>query len=145
MITLALRLPSRWSSRLLVASLMIVPLTLLVPEAQAAPATEAEMSLYTRIAAVNVCISRSAKVEFDTSVGIAAETIAQVIQGLHGGVIQQVGTKPLTIEEIRRGSTNSAVIGAVEICPKEVPADVVKRVQDAIKQQGAAGARPPAP
>jgi len=68
-----------------------------------------------------------------------------VIQGLHGGLIQQVGTKALTIEEIRRGSTNSAVIGAVEICPKEVPADVVKRVQDAIKQQGAGGARPPAP
>lgn len=137
----SLRLPSRWSSRLLVASLLLAPLTLPVSEAQAAPATEAEMSLYTRIAAVNVCISRSAKVEFDTSVGIAGETIAQVIQGVHGGLIQQVGTKPLTIEEIRRGSTNSAVIGAVEICPNEVPAEVVKRVQDAIKE-GNGGAQP---
>jgi hypothetical protein len=133
----------RWSRRLLAASLLMVPFTLLPVEAQTAPATEADMSLYTRIAAVNVCISRGASVEFDKAVGIAGETIAQVIQGVHGGLIKQVGTKPLTIEELRRGSVNSAVIGAVEICPKQVPADVVKKVQDAIKKQGS-GAKPPA-
>lgn len=133
----------RWSRRLLAATLLTVPFTLLPAAAQTAPATEADMSLYTRIAAVNVCISRGASVEFDKAVGIAGETIAQVIQGVHGGLIKQVGTKPLTIEELRRGSVNSAVIGAVEICPKQVPADVVKRVQDAIKQQGS-GAKPPA-
>jgi hypothetical protein len=138
-----LRLLPRWSRRLLVASLLIVPFSLLSSEAQAAPATEAEMSLYTRIAAVNVCIARGASVEFDKAVGIAGETIAQVIQGVHGGLIKQVGTKPLTIEELRRGSVNSAVIGAVEICPKQVPTDVVKKVQDAIKKQGGA-AKPPA-
>ncbi|WP_259726952.1 MULTISPECIES: cAMP phosphodiesterase [unclassified Synechococcus] len=138
-----MRLLPRWSTRLLAASLLLVPFTLLPQAAQAAPATEAEMSLYTRIAAVNVCISRGAAVEFDKAVGIAGETIAQVIQGVHGGLIKQVGTKALTIEELRRGSVNSAVIGAVEICPNQVPADVVKKVQDAIKKQGS-GAKPPA-
>jgi hypothetical protein len=130
----------RWSLPLLLGSLL--PLTLPAAEAQAAPASEAEMALYTRIAAVNVCISRAAGVEFDKAAAIAGETIAQVIQGMHQGAIKQVGTKALTIEELRRGSINSAVIGAVEVCPKQVPADVVKKVNDAIKQQG--GARPPA-
>jgi hypothetical protein len=95
------------------------------------------MNLYTRIAAVNVCIARAAGVEFDKAVGIAGETIAQLIQGQHGGVIQQVGTKPLSLEDLRKGSINSAVLGAVEICPKEVPADVVKKVQEAVGRSGA--------
>ncbi len=91
------------------------------------------MGLYTRIAALNVCIGRSAGVEFGKAVAIAGETIAQVIQGQHGGVILQVGTKPLTMEELRKGSINSAVLGAVEVCPKEVPADVLQKAQDVLK------------
>ncbi|WP_254216945.1 cAMP phosphodiesterase [Synechococcus sp. CCY 9618] len=121
---------------LLVASLVVMPLLLSPTAVHAAPATPAEMGLYTRIAAVNVCISRSAGIDFDKSVGIAGETIAQLILGQHKGEIQQVGTKALTLEELRRGSVNSAVLGSAEICPKEVPADVMKKVQDAIKQQG---------
>lgn len=113
---------------------VLVPL-LLAPPAQAAPASEAEMNLYTRIAAVNVCLARAAGVEFDKAAGIAGETIAQVILGQHGGAIVQVGPKPLSLEELRQGSINSAVIGAVEVCPKQVPADVVKRVQEALKAQ----------
>ncbi len=123
---------------LLVAPLVVMPLLLAPGAAQAAPATPAEMGLYTRIAAVNVCISRAAGIDFDKSVGIAGETIAQLIIGQHQGEIQQVGTKALSLEELRRGSINSAVLGAVEICPKEVPADVMKKVQDAIKKQGSA-------
>lgn len=114
---------------------LVMPLLVLAPPAQAAPASEAEMNLYTRIAAVNVCLARAAGVEFDKAVGIAGETIAQVILGQHGGAIVQVGPKPLSIEELRQGSINSAVIGAVEVCPKQVPADVVKRVQEALKTQ----------
>ena len=51
----------------------------------AAPATQAEMGLYSRIAAVNTCISTAAGVEFDKSVGIAAETISQLILGVAQG------------------------------------------------------------
>ena len=95
------------------------------------------MNLYTRIAAVNVCIARAAGVPFDKAVGIAGETVAQLIQGQHDGVISQVGVKPLDIDDLRKGSINSAVLGAAEICPKEVPADVMAKVQDAIKQSPA--------
>ena len=118
---------------------LLLPLLLLAAQpAQAAPANEAEMNLYTRMAAVNVCLARAAGVEFDKAVGIAGETITQVIQGQHGGAIKQVGTKPLSLEELRQGSINSAVIGAVEVCPQQVPADVVKRVEEALKAQSGA-------
>ena len=115
--------------------LLILPLVLWIAplSAQAAPATEAEMNLYTRIAALNVCIARAADTDFDKAVAIAGETIAQVIQGGHQSQIAQVGTKPLSIEELRRGSINSAVLGAFEVCPNEVPADVKAKVEEAVK------------
>ena len=127
------------------SGLLIVPLALLLAAgpALAAPATEADMSLYTRIAALNVCIARAAGIEFDKAVAVAGETIAQVIQGQHGGQIAQVGPKALTLEELRKGSINSAVLGAVEVCPKEVPAEVKKKVDDVLK--GAGSPAPAAP
>lgn len=135
----------RWSSPLLLAPLLLLPLALLPTPVLAAPANDADMTLYSRLAAINVCISRSAGVDFDKAVAIAGETIAQVLLGQHGGVIQQVGAKPLPIDELRKGSTNSAVIGAVEICPKEVPADVAKKVKDLIQQSnGKPGSAPAA-
>ena len=127
---------------LLVLPLLSLPLLVHPGPALAAPATEAEMNLYTRIAAVNVCIARAAGIEFDKAVGIAGETIAQLLQGQHGGLIQQVGTKALSLEDLRKGSINSAVLGAAEICPKEVPADVMKRVQEAVNRNRPAGAAP---
>ena len=73
--------------------LLLLPLALaLAPMAAvAAPASEADMSLYTRIGALNVCIARAAGIEFDKAVAVAGETIAQVIQGQHDGAIAQVG------------------------------------------------------
>ena len=103
----------------------------------ATPASDAEMGLYTSIAAVNVCIARSAGIDFDKAVGIAGETIAQLIHGQHGSAIAQIGAKPLSDAELRKGAINSAVLGAAEICPKQVPAEVMKRVQEALKQANA--------
>lgn len=125
--------------------LLLLPLALaLAPvAADAAPASEADMSLYTRIGALNVCIARAAGIEFDKAVAVAGETIAQVIQGQHDGAIAQVGPKPLTIEELRKGAINSAVLGAVEVCPDEVPADVRKKVEDVLKNRSSAPAKKP--
>ncbi|WP_225867549.1 cAMP phosphodiesterase [Cyanobium sp. NIES-981] len=109
------------------------------------PATEADMALYSRIAAVNVCISRAAGIAFDTAVAVAGETMAQVIQHQNGGVIAQVGREPLNLDDLRKGSINSAVLGAAEVCPKDVPADVMKDVQAALQRSGGAEAIPPPP
>jgi len=132
-----LSFPLCGARRLLAAPFVALPLLLAGTAAQAAPATQAEMNLYTRIAAVNVCIARSAGIDFDKAVGVAGETIAQLIQGQHQGLIQQVGDKALSIEQLRKGAVNSAVLGAAEICPKAVPPDVMKKVEAALKQAGA--------
>lgn len=139
-----LAFPTRGARRLLASPLLALPMLLSGPAAVAAPASQADMALYTRIGAVNVCIARSAGIDFDKAVGVAGETIAQLILGQHQGLIQQVGDKPLTIEQLRRGAVNSAVLGAAEICPKAVPPDVMKKVEAAIKQGGGSGAKPPA-
>ena len=122
------------------ALLALVPLVTMPAAALAAPASDAEMNLYSRIAAVNACIARAAGVEFDKAVAISGETIAQLIQGQHGGAIAQVSAKPLSSDELRKGAINSAVLGAAELCPKEVPADVMQKVQDALRQAGPAPA-----
>jgi len=124
----------RSSSPLLFKTLLITSVWISAASVQAAPATEAEMGLYSRIAAVNTCISTAAGVEFNKSAGIAAETIAQLILGVHKGEIQQVGSQALSIEDLRKGSTNSAVIGATELCPKQVPNDVKVKVEEALKK-----------
>ena len=127
--------------------LLLIPLALLLAPltAVAAPASQADMSLYTRIGALNVCIARAAGIEFDKAVAVAGETIAQVIQGQHEGAIAQVGPKPLSLDELRKGAINSAVLGAVEVCPDEVPADVRKKVDEVLKNRTTAPAAKPAP
>jgi hypothetical protein len=100
------------------------------------------MGLYSRIAAVNACIARAAGVDFDKAVGIAGETIAQLIHGEHGNAIAQLGGQPLSDAELRKGAINSAVLGAAEICPKQVPAEVMQRVQEAIKQANSGSGQP---
>jgi hypothetical protein len=101
------------------------------------PATDAEMGLYTRIGAVNACIATGNGVDFNKAVGIASETVTQVLQGQHGGIIQPLGPKPLPVEDLRKGSVNSVLIGISQMCPDSMPADVRDQVQKAIK--GAAG------
>lgn len=143
--------------RLLLASLPVMALLPLLaaqpaaaapdsaPAGAAAPASPAEMNLYTRIAAVNVCIARSAGIDYDKAVAVAGETIAQLIQGQHGGRIAQVGSNPLSADELRKGSINSAVLGSVEVCPNEVPAEVKSKVEAVIKSaagQAPAGQQP---
>ena len=101
----------------------VLPLLLAPSTALAAPATEAEMNLYTRIAAVNVCIARGAEVPFDKAVGIAGETVAQLIQGQHDGVITQVGPKALSLDEpnglnlMLAGEADAAVVPSQRAVP----------------------------
>jgi hypothetical protein len=128
-----------WASVLLASLLLlllVVPAPALAAPAVAAPApaTEADMTLYGRIAAVNACIARAAGVEFDKAVAIAGETIAELIEGRHGGVISVVNSEPLGLDELRKGAINSAVLGAAELCPQQLPKDVLESARKALAQ-----------
>jgi len=59
-----------------------------------------------------------------------------VLQGQNGGAIQQLGAKALPLEELRKGSINSVLIGVSQVCPDLMPADVREKVKQALQQQG---------
>jgi hypothetical protein len=102
------------------------------------------MRFYGSLSALNVCIARVEGVAFEKAVPIASETIAQVLKGKHGSMIQSLGSKVLTLKELRSGSAQSAVIGAVEKCPKLMPADVVANVKKLLKSKPPGGLPAPA-
>lgn len=102
------------------------------------PATSDQLALYARIAAVNTCIASRAGEDFEQAAGVAGETIAQLILGVHQGLIATSGDTALTLEDLRKGSINAAVIGATEICPKQVPAELTDKVRQALAGQAGA-------
>lgn len=99
------------------------------------PASSDQLALYARIASVNACIASAAGEDFEQAAGVAGETIAQLILAVHQGLIPTSGSTPLTLEELRKGSINAAVIGATEICPKQVPANLRDKVRQALASQ----------
>lgn len=99
------------------------------------PASSDQLTLYARIASVNACIATRAGEDFEKAAGVAGETIAQLILGVHKGLIETSGTTALTLEDLRKGSINAAVIGATEICPQEVPAQLSEKVKQALASQ----------
>lgn len=114
------------------SSIITIAIILLPDKTCAAPATENEMNLYTRIAAVNLCLARAAGINFDVAARAAGETIAQLIKSEHASLIQQLSSNPLSIGELRKGSINSAVLGAYEICRGEIPEGTARKVEAAL-------------
>lgn len=124
--------------RALIASLLLTS-----APALAAPASQAEMEVYTSLAALNVCVARSAGVEFERAVAIAAETITQWIQDTHKSAIAPVSAEPLSLDDLRRGAINATLIGVVELCADQVPAEVLRDVRRAVQNSESRPTTPP--
>ena len=99
------------------------------------PASSDQLALYARIASVNTCLATRSGEDFEQAAGVAGETIAQLILGIHKGLIATSGSTPLTLDDLRKGSINAAVIGATEICPQQVPAELSEKVKLALSSQ----------
>jgi len=132
----------------LTAPLLLSPLALLSPSALAQsagqaslkPASNDDVFLYRGMGSSYVCNARAAGVEFPKAVGIAAATYVQILNGRHGGQVASAGNKKLTNEQLFAGAEFQIITGALQFCPKEVPADVKSKVEEALKkQQGAKG------
>lgn len=117
--------------RALIASLLLAS-----APALAAPASQAEMEVYTSLAVLNVCVARSAGVEFELAVAIAAETITQWIQDTHKSAIAPVSANPLSLDDLRRGAINATLIGVVDLCADQVPEAVQRDVRRAVQNSG---------
>ncbi|WP_320674824.1 cAMP phosphodiesterase [Prochlorococcus sp. MIT 1341] len=133
------------SHRLLLITrvLLVIPIGLLSSPALAEAkndssakpaATNSDIFLYRGLGASYVCNALRIGVEFPKSVGIAAATYTQVLNGRHAGKIASSGDKKLSNKQLFMGAEFQLVNAAVEYCPKLVPEDVKKKVAKANKE-----------
>ena len=98
------------------------------------PATREEMNLYRQIGISYFCLARQAKVEFPQSISIASNNFVLIISKKHGGLIEEIGDKKLTNDQIYQGSYLQLMEGAIQLCPDQVPEEDKKKFLKAVEQ-----------
>ena len=97
-------------------------------------ATEQDLYLYKGMGASYLCIASKAGIEFPKAVGIATATYVQVIEGKHGGLVEELGDKKLERDKLFAGAEFQIVTTAVQYCPDSVPKEVTKKVNRILKE-----------
>ncbi len=103
-------------------------------EIKYSPASREEMNLYRQIGISYFCLARQAKVEFPQSISIASNNFVLIVSKKHGGLIEEVGSKKLTNDQIYQGSYLQLIEGAIQLCPDEVPEENKKKFLKAVEQ-----------
>ena len=98
------------------------------------PATREQMNLYRQIGISYFCLARQSKVKFPLSISIASNNFALIISKKHGGLIEEIGDKKLTNEQIYQGSYLQLIEGAIQLCPDQVPEEDKKKFLKAVDQ-----------
>ena len=96
-------------------------------------ATEKDLYLYKGMGASYLCIASKAGIDFPKAVGIAAATYVQVLEGKHGGLVEELGDKKLEREKLFAGAEFQIVTTAMQYCKDSVPKDVIKKVNKILK------------
>jgi len=97
------------------------------------PAEEKDLYLYKGMGASYLCIASKAGIEFPKAVGIATATYVQVLEGKHGGLIEELGDTKLQREKLFAGAEFQIVTTAIRYCPDSIPKDVTKKVNKILK------------
>ena len=97
------------------------------------PAAENDLYLYKGMGASYLCIATKAGVEFPKAVGVATATYVQVLEGKHGGLIEELGDKKLNREKLFAGAEFQIVNTAMQYCPDSIPKDITKKVKKILK------------
>ena len=92
------------------------------------PALEEDLYLYKGMGASYLCIASKADIEFPKAIGVATATYVQVLEGKHGGLIEELGDKKLEREQLFSGAEFQIVQTAIKYCPDSIPEDVRKKV-----------------
>jgi len=103
-------------------------------EMQFIPASKEDMNLYRQIGISYFCLARQAKVEFPQSISIASNNFALIVSKKHGGLIEEIGDKKLTNEQIYQGSYLQLIEGAIQLCPDKVPEEDKNKFLKAVEQ-----------
>ena len=98
------------------------------------PATGEEMYFYKQVGISYFCLARQAKVEFPKAISIASNNFALIVSTKHGGLIEEVGDKKLTNDQIYKGSYLQLVEGAIQICPDLVPEEEKNKFLNALEE-----------
>ena len=96
-------------------------------------ATEEDLYLYKGMGASYLCIASKAGIKFPKAVGVATATYVQVIEGKHGGVVEELGDKKLDRDKLFAGAEFQIVTTAIQYCPDSVPEEVTKKVNQILK------------
>ena len=98
------------------------------------PATREEMNFYRQIGVSYFCLARQAKVEFNQSISIATNNFTLIVSQKHGGLIEEIGDKKLTNDQVYQGSYFQLIEGAIQLCPDQVPDEDKKEFLKAVEK-----------
>ena len=103
-------------------------------ESKFIPASLAQMNLYRQIGISYLCLARQAEVDFPKSISIASRNFTLIVSNKHGGLIEEIGNKKLTNEQIYQGSYLQLIEGAIQLCPDQVPDGDKKKFLEAVEK-----------
>ena len=92
------------------------------------PARDEDLYLYQGMGASYLCIASKAGIDFPKAIGVATATYVQVLEGKHGGLIQELGDRKLEREKLFAGAEFQIIETALKYCPDSIPEDVTKKV-----------------
>ena len=97
------------------------------------PADDKDLYLYKGMGASYLCIAEKAGIEFPKALGVATATYVQVLEGKHGGLIEELGDTKLDRKHLFSGAEFQIVSTAMNYCPDSIPKDVSQKVNDLLK------------
>ena len=98
-------------------------------------AKEEDLFLYKGMGASYLCIASKAGIDFQKAVGVASATYVQVLEGKHGGLIEELGDKKLEREKLFAGAEFQIVETAIKYCPESIPRSVKIKVNNILNKK----------
>ena len=98
------------------------------------PADNNDLFLYKGMGATYFCLAAKQGVDFNTAIGVAAATYAQVLEGKHGGLVKELGDTKLDRKQLFAGARDQIIITSINICPDDIPEDISKQVNDLLER-----------
>ena len=98
------------------------------------PAMEEDLYLYKGMGASYLCIASKAGIDFPKAIGVATATYVQVLEGKHGGLIDELGDTKLEREKLFAGAEFQIVETALKYCPDSIPEDVTKKINQILTE-----------
>ncbi len=96
------------------------------------PASREEMNFYRQIGISYFCLARQSEIDFPKSISIASNNFTLLVSKKHGSLIEEVGGKKLTNDQIYQVSYLQIIEGAIQLCPVQVPEEEKKKFLEAV-------------